>query len=99
MWEFTSGIPPFNNRVHNLQLCLSICKGERPDIVENTPQCYVDLMKKCWNEDPLKRPSTKGIVEIIDSWIFRPYDKNFKAIIVNIKSSDTKQYIFFILFY
>ncbi|POG82979.1 kinase-like domain-containing protein [Rhizophagus irregularis DAOM 181602=DAOM 197198] len=58
MWELTSGVPPFNNRAHDIQLSLSICKGERPEIIENTPQCYVDLMKKCWNEDPLKRPST-----------------------------------------
>ena len=28
MWEFTSGITPFNNRAHDLQLSLSICKGE-----------------------------------------------------------------------
>ncbi|POG62858.1 kinase-like domain-containing protein, partial [Rhizophagus irregularis DAOM 181602=DAOM 197198] len=47
MWEFTSGIPPFNNRAHDLHLSLSICKGERPQIIVNTPQCYVDLMKKC----------------------------------------------------
>jgi serine/threonine protein kinase len=57
MWEFTSGFPPFNDREHGLQLSLSICKGERPKIIENTPQCYADLMEKCWNEDPLKRPS------------------------------------------
>ena len=44
MWEFTSGVPPFNDRAHDLQLCLSICKGERPKIIENTPQCYVNLM-------------------------------------------------------
>ncbi|RGB39980.1 hypothetical protein C1646_688808, partial [Rhizophagus diaphanus] len=59
MWEFTSGISPFNNRAHDIQLSLSICKGERPKIIENTPQCYVDLMKKCWVESPLKRPSSK----------------------------------------
>jgi len=56
MWEFTSGIPPFSDRAHDLQLCLSICGGERPKIIENTPQCYIDLMKKCWDKDPLKRP-------------------------------------------
>jgi serine/threonine protein kinase len=28
MWEFTSKIPPFNNRAHDIQLALSICKGE-----------------------------------------------------------------------
>ncbi|RGB23791.1 kinase-like domain-containing protein, partial [Rhizophagus diaphanus] len=61
MWEFTSGLPPFNNRAHDFRLSYSICKGERPEIIENTPQCYVDLMKKCWNEDPLKRPSTSEV--------------------------------------
>src|SRR5688572_33297714 len=45
MWEFTSGIPPFNNRAHDLQLSISICKDERPEIIKNTPQCYVDLMR------------------------------------------------------
>ncbi|RGB29989.1 kinase-like domain-containing protein, partial [Rhizophagus diaphanus] len=73
MWEFTSGVPPFNNRAHDLQLSLSICKGERPEIIENTPQCYVDLMKKCWNEDPLKRPSTEEVLDIIEKWVFLPY--------------------------
>ena len=34
MWEFTSGVPPFNDKAHDLQLCLSICKGERPKIIE-----------------------------------------------------------------
>ncbi|CAB4441637.1 unnamed protein product [Rhizophagus irregularis] len=74
MWEFTSGVPPFNDRAHDLQLSLEICKGERPEIIENTPQCYVDLMKKCWNEDPLKRPSTSKVESVIRNWIFRPYN-------------------------
>ena len=47
MWEFISGIPPFDNREHNFQLALSICKGEHPEIIENIPQCYIELMKKC----------------------------------------------------
>ncbi|GBB91422.1 hypothetical protein RclHR1_01870017 [Rhizophagus clarus] len=72
MWEFTSGVPPFNNRAHDLQLSLNICKGERPEIIENTPQCYVDLMKKCWNEDPSKRPSASEVENIIRNWIYRP---------------------------
>ncbi|EXX61130.1 kinase-like domain-containing protein [Rhizophagus irregularis DAOM 181602=DAOM 197198] len=63
MWEFTSGVPPFNNRAHDFQLSLSICEGERPEIIENTPQCYVDLMKKCWDENPLKRPSSKVLLK------------------------------------
>ncbi|GBB87938.1 hypothetical protein RclHR1_14430003 [Rhizophagus clarus] len=84
MWEFTSGIPPFNDRAHDFQLALSICKGERPKIIENTPQCYVDLMKKCWNEDPLKRPSTPEVTDIIRSWIFYPEDENLTEELINI---------------
>jgi serine/threonine protein kinase len=80
MWEFTSGVSPFNNRAHDHQLSLSICKGERPEIIENTPQCYVDLMKKCWNEDPLKRPSSKEVLDIIGNWIILPFLKKVEDI-------------------
>ena len=69
MWEFTSGIPPFDNRAHDLQLALSICKGKRPEIIENTPQCYMDLMKRCWDEDPSKRPDAFGIEKEIKYWL------------------------------
>ncbi|CAB5384552.1 unnamed protein product [Rhizophagus irregularis] len=57
MWEFTSGIPPFNNKAHDVELILSICEGDRPEIIKNTPKCYIDLMKKCWDSDPSKRPN------------------------------------------
>ncbi|GET53442.1 kinase-like domain-containing protein [Rhizophagus irregularis DAOM 181602=DAOM 197198] len=80
MWEFTSGIPPFNNRAHDIQLSLSICEGERPEIIENTPQCFVDLMKKCWDEDPLKRPSSKEVFNIIKEWISLPDNVKVKDI-------------------
>ncbi len=69
MWEFVSGISPFDNRAHNFQFGLSIYKGERPEIIENTPQCYIDLMKKCWDENPLKRPESLEIKNIINDWI------------------------------
>ncbi len=69
MWEFTSGIPPFDDKAHDFQLSLSICKGERPKIIKNTPQCYIDLMKKCWDNDPLKRPNSSEVKKIIDNWI------------------------------
>ncbi|CAI2180380.1 8846_t:CDS:2, partial [Funneliformis geosporum] len=26
LWEFISGIPPFNNKAHDFQLSLDICK-------------------------------------------------------------------------
>ncbi|GBC08300.1 hypothetical protein RclHR1_00800027 [Rhizophagus clarus] len=86
MWEFTSGVPPFNDKAHDLQLALSICKGDRPEILGNTPQCYVDLMKKCWNQNPLKRPSASEVKNIIIKWIYRPHGsfKDDEELISNI---------------
>src|SRR3990170_2226354 len=68
MWELTSLVPPFDDRAHDFHLSLSICKGERPEIVEDTPQCYIDLMKRCWDNDPLKRPNASDIRGIVDKW-------------------------------
>ncbi|GBC09934.1 hypothetical protein RclHR1_09210003 [Rhizophagus clarus] len=69
MWEFTSGIPPFHNEIHDHQLALSICKGKRPEIIKNTPKCYIDLMEKCWNSDPSKRPTVEMVEHIISQWL------------------------------
>ncbi|RIA80051.1 kinase-like domain-containing protein [Glomus cerebriforme] len=69
MWEFTSGIPPFHNKEHDYQLSLSICKGERPKIIKNTPKCYRKLMEKCWDTDPFKRPTITDLENIISQWL------------------------------
>ncbi|CAB5384385.1 unnamed protein product [Rhizophagus irregularis] len=69
MWEFTSGIPPFNNKAHDVELILSICEGDRPEIIKNTPKCYIDLMKKCWDSDPTKRPNIVIIENTISEWL------------------------------
>jgi hypothetical protein len=73
MWELISGVPPFDDRAHDLQLSLSICRGERPKIPEITktiPKCYINLMKKCWDSDPLKRPTASEINNITRSWYY-----------------------------
>ncbi|RGB35748.1 kinase-like domain-containing protein, partial [Rhizophagus diaphanus] len=58
MWEFTSGVPPFSNKVYgDYQLALDIIDGERPEIIKGTPKCYIDLMEKCWDGKPENRPT------------------------------------------
>ncbi|CAI2178718.1 10225_t:CDS:2 [Funneliformis geosporum] len=65
MWEFTSGIIPFNNEAYDLQLSLSIYKGRRSEIIKDTPQYYINLMKSCWNLNLSKRPTALNIKKII----------------------------------
>ncbi|EXX64677.1 Kic1p [Rhizophagus irregularis DAOM 197198w] len=68
MWELTSGIPAFHDISHDFQLSLDICKGFRPEIIEGTLPEYVELMKRCWDNDPKKRPTAKELFMIFDEW-------------------------------
>ena len=92
MWEFISGVPPFDNEAHDFQLSLDICKGKRPEIIKNIPQCYINLMKKCWDMDPLKRPTASEIKKIIENWkkniINKDFEKELKNDILDFYKAD-----------
>ena len=61
MWEISSGQPPFCNHAHDHNLATNIINGIRPKIVLRTPVEYENLMKQCWDADPLKRPDTETL--------------------------------------
>ncbi|PKY31682.1 kinase-like protein [Rhizophagus irregularis] len=75
MWELTTGCKPFANVKHDHSLIYVILDGERPEITEDTPECYANLMKSCWDHDPKKRPSIKVIRNTFGSWAFRGTNK------------------------
>src|SRR6266536_2936212 len=68
MWELTSGCKPFANVEHDINLILKILDGERPKITEDTPECYANLMKSCWDSDPKKRPPITELRKIFYEW-------------------------------
>ncbi|GBC05819.1 hypothetical protein RclHR1_06440006 [Rhizophagus clarus] len=68
MWELTTGCKPFANVEHDHNLIFKILDGERPEITEDTPECYVNLMKSCWDPDPQKRPSIEEIHKTFSEW-------------------------------
>ena len=68
MWEMTSGVSAFHNIPHDLNLSLNICRGIRPEIIEGTMPKYVELMKRCWNNDPEKRPTANELSKIFNEW-------------------------------
>ena len=57
MWEHTTGKKPFHDRPHNHLLISDILSGERPQITDDTPEFYAELMKRCWDHDPENRPT------------------------------------------
>jgi serine/threonine protein kinase len=49
MYVIATGKQPFANCAHDEVLALNICNGIRPEINDQiVPQCYVNLMKRCW---------------------------------------------------
>ena len=60
MWEISSGQPPFIN-YEDSDILMNIINGIRPKIVSGTPLEYKNLMKQCWDADPLKRPDIKTL--------------------------------------
>ncbi|CAB4479557.1 unnamed protein product [Rhizophagus irregularis] len=47
---------------------------ERPEITEDTPECYAELMKRCWDSDPTKRPLITEIRKTFSKWFHRNND-------------------------
>jgi serine/threonine protein kinase len=74
MWELTTGHKPFDNVENDLtetELILNIIDGKRPEITNDTPECFSSLMNKCWDSNPKKRPSAEEIYETFYFWLFR----------------------------
>ena len=68
MWELTTGCKPFANIEHDTDLIYEIIDGKRPEITSDTPECYANLMKRCWDSDPSKRPFINEIRNTAHTW-------------------------------
>jgi serine/threonine protein kinase len=62
MWELTTGCKPFANVEHDHNLIYKILDGKRPEITNDTPEFYANLMKKCWDSNPSNRPTIDEIL-------------------------------------
>ena len=83
MWELTTGCKPFVNVAHDLDLIFEILDGKRPEITEDTPECFANLMKSCWDPDPKKRPSMTEISKTLNSWSNNRNTKSMERIQFN----------------
>ncbi|RGB38681.1 hypothetical protein C1646_755379 [Rhizophagus diaphanus] len=75
-----------------VDLGLSQPASKRPQVTDDTPVCYANLMKRCWNCDPSERPSTKENFETTYAWTFSQDCENFnQAEVKRLKSIELKK--------
>ncbi|GES80842.1 kinase-like domain-containing protein [Rhizophagus clarus] len=51
------------------------------------PEVLRDLMKKCWDNDPLKRPTASEVLDIINKWVILPNEMKIKNIDKKLKNN------------
>jgi serine/threonine protein kinase len=90
MWEFTTGKKPFHDRPHNHLLILDILNGERPQVTEDTPEFYADLMKKCWDHNPENRPTAEEIYRCLHKYYYFNITEENKKIIESAENKRQK---------
>ncbi|OCH92666.1 kinase-like protein, partial [Obba rivulosa] len=73
MWEIFSGDIPFSDCRQDATVILRVCKGERPKRLLGTttsaelPNGIWELIQRCWQPDPEKRPEVADILECVES--------------------------------
>lgn len=70
MYESLTNSYPYLE-MDNTELTLKICNGYRPNLDKvPLPQLLKDLIKRCWDSNPDKRPKTEELDNIINNWIW-----------------------------
>src|SRR5439155_13442508 len=78
MWEIFSGRPPFDDRAHDPDLILKICEGLRPSAtLPGMPKEYAEMMRKCWDDDPTKRPTIKELFYFAYNFSMKVYKNEY----------------------
>jgi serine/threonine protein kinase len=64
-YEVCTGLPPYHDIAHDKILAISICQGLRPKSNYKIPQLILDIIKQCWDADPLKRPKAEELHDLL----------------------------------
>lgn len=83
MYEVATGKQPFYDQPHDTYLITDICNGLRPKIpdtmLNGIPQCYLDLMKRCWSSDPSERPAAYELLDTFGNIIHGGIQQEFRV--------------------
>src|ERR1700730_4503541 len=65
-YEVCTGYPPYHDIDHDDSLAIRICNGQRPNSNYKIPQLILDIIKQCWDADPLKRPKARELSNLFN---------------------------------
>ena len=88
MREIFAGHPPFDDKGHDCFLILEICKGLRPSLLSNMPADCIQMMEKCWDTVPSKRPTIDELRDFVKNKLKEIYENENLEINENNDSSD-----------
>ena len=93
MWEHTTGKKPFHDREHNHLLITDILNGIRPQVTDDTPEFYAELMKKCWDHSPENRPTAQEIYDCLYKYRSDNYITEEKRKIISLAEAKRQEII------
>jgi serine/threonine protein kinase len=73
LYECMVGHPPFRG-LREIEVCKCLLAGVRPPLPDTIPTPILALIKECWQEDPLARPTARGVLDRL-----REMDANIRA--------------------
>ncbi|RHZ44146.1 hypothetical protein Glove_756g19 [Diversispora epigaea] len=78
MYEIVTAQRPFADKAHDTYLMIDICNGVRPKVPDFMlnwiPEWYLDLMYRCWSDDPSKRPTSVELSNLFIDVLLKFYD-------------------------
>ncbi|CAM9146986.1 unnamed protein product, partial [Hapterophycus canaliculatus] len=66
LWELWERRRPFEELRSRFDIADTVAAGGRPPIGRGCPPPYADLIRRCWHQDPAKRPPFQDIVEDLE---------------------------------
>nr|XP_009589903.1 serine/threonine-protein kinase STY13-like [Nicotiana tomentosiformis] len=67
LWEIYSCSMPYPEQIPLSKTSPDVYKGRRPEIPKSCPGALADIMKKCWDVNPKKRPEMQEVVLMLEA--------------------------------
>ncbi|KAG9287607.1 hypothetical protein G9A89_019668 [Geosiphon pyriformis] len=69
MYEIATGRLPFGDVPHETDLVKKICEGLRPEIPDEVPPIFANLIRTCWGVPTEIRPTARDLIHTFTGWL------------------------------